>query len=155
MQTKASLTWAFAAISIFLVHAPVAVASDAANEIQVTRAMETLYIAATRDDLALFKTVTTPDFYSFDGGKRFNGEELMQLIKGQHAAGKIYVWTVTDPKVELYGRAALLTYTNRGSIQDADGTKKDVTWLESALLRKIGGDWKIHFFHSTRVPAKN
>jgi hypothetical protein len=46
---------------------------------------------------------------------------------------------------------AWITYVNRGSAEDKSG-KKDLTWLESAVLRKDAGNWRIHFFHSTRAP---
>ncbi|PYI40867.1 MAG: hypothetical protein DMF12_11805 [Verrucomicrobia bacterium] len=37
--------------------------------------------------------------------------------------------------------------------QDAKG-KKNLSWLESAVLRTENGAWRIHFFHSTRVPSE-
>jgi ketosteroid isomerase-like protein len=77
----------------------------------------------------------------------------MDLIKSAHAAGKVYVWTVNEPEVHVSGDMAWITYVNRGSIKDASGTK-DVTWLESAVLQKEKGAWRIHFFHSTRAPEK-
>lgn len=46
-----------------------------------------------------------------------------------------------------------LPSSSRGSVQDAAG-KKDVIWLESAVLLKEAGGWRIQFFHSTRVPSK-
>jgi ketosteroid isomerase-like protein len=159
VQAKASLTsgvrigLAFALVS--LLHAVGASASEATEKTRIIEAMESMYVAAANDDLAMFSRFTTPDFFSFEGGVRMSGDELMQLIKGAHAAGKVYVWRVTEPRVEVYGQAALITYINRGSIQDADGTKKDVSWLESALLKKEREAWRIHFFHSTRVPVKN
>jgi hypothetical protein len=36
-------------------------------------------------------------------------------------------------------------------LYDGSGTK-NVTWLESAFLRKENNSWRIEFFHSTRVP---
>jgi len=36
-------------------------------------------------------------------------------------------------------------------VQDASGTK-DMSWLESAFLRKEEGGWRIQFRHSSRVP---
>jgi ketosteroid isomerase-like protein len=116
----------------------------------VVRAIRTFYEAASKDDLALFHTVAA-DFYAFDGGKRFDGDALMELIRSLHAAGNSYVWTVTEPEVHLFGETALITYVNRGSIRDPSGEKAR-TWLESALLRKDHGTWRIVFFHSTRVP---
>ena len=77
----------------------------------------------------------------------------MDLIKAAHAAGKVYVWTVNEPEVHIAADIAWITYVNRGSIKDASGTK-DVTWLESAVLQKEKGMWRIHFFHSTRAPEK-
>jgi len=123
----------------------------ASDEELVVETMKTMYVAATNDDLALFHTVAAPDFYAFDVGKRFDGDALMELIKNLHAAGSIYVWRVTEPEVHVYADTALITYVNRGSVQDASG-RKDVTWLESAFLRKDEGRWRIHFLHSTRVP---
>jgi hypothetical protein len=38
-------------------------------------------------------------------------------------------------------------------VQDA-AAKKEVSWLESAVLLKEADTWHIQFFHSTRVPAK-
>jgi hypothetical protein len=75
----------------------------------------------------------------------------MALIKRVHAAGDVYVWRVTEPEVHVHGDLAWIAYVNRGSVQDAKG-KKDLTWLESAVLHRIGGAWKIRFFHATRVP---
>lgn len=132
------------------VAAPVLSDTPATDEVQIVDAMKTMYVAATNDDLALFKTVAAPTFYSFDGGKRFTGDSLMELIKNLHAAGSVYVWTVTEPEVHVSGDIAWITYVNRGSVEDKSG-RKDVTWLESAVLRKDDGTWRIHFFHSTRA----
>ena len=125
----------------------------AADQIQVTEAIRSMYAALTADDLDKFRALTAPDFYAFDVGKRFTGDALMDLIKAAHVAGKVYVWTVTDPEVHVQGDIAWITYVNKGSIKDASGTK-DVTWLESAVLRKEKDIWRIQFFHSTRAPEK-
>lgn len=131
--------------------APLFADAPATDEARIIDAMKTMYIAATNDDPALFNTVAAPDFYAFDGGKRFTGDSLMELIRKLHSAGSIYVWTVTEPEVHLSGDIAWITYVNRGSVEDKSG-KKDLTWLESAVLGKDAGTWRIHFFHSTRVP---
>jgi ketosteroid isomerase-like protein len=126
---------------------------SAADQAQVTEAIRSFFAAAASDDLAKFRSVTTPDFYAFDAGGRFASDALMDLIKTAHAAGKVYVWTVNEPEVHISADIAWITYVNRGSIKDASGTK-DVTWLESAVLQKEKGMWRIHFFHSTRAPEK-
>lgn len=121
------------------------------DEARVIEVMRTFYVAATNDDLEKFHTVVTDDFYSYDGGARFTGNELMALIKAAHASGKVFVWNVTKPEVRMHGDVAWITYVNEGSVKDAAGTK-NVSWLESAFLRKEKDAWRIEFFHSTRVP---
>ena len=126
-------------------------AGTPADQVQVVETMRTMYAAAATDDLAKFHTVAAPDFYAFDGGTRYDGDALMNTLKAVHASGKVYVWSVTQPHVESDCHLAWITYINRGSIKDASGTK-DMTWLESAVLEKHAGAWRIRFFHSTRVP---
>lgn len=118
---------------------------------QVIEAMRTMYGALTKDDLAQFRSVAAPDFYAYDGGKRFTAEALVELIRELHAAGNVFVWQVTEPEVRLHGELAWITYVNRGSLRNASGTRP-LSWLESAVLRKVDGRWRIAFFHSTRVP---
>jgi len=108
-------------------------------------------IRLTNDDDKLFHSVAAPEFYAFDGGKRFEADSLLRLIKSVHAAGQVYVWRVTDPQVRTFGETALITYVNRGSVQDRSGTKP-LEWLESAVLQKQQDAWRILFFQSTRVP---
>ncbi len=120
------------------------------------KAVETvrkMFVALTNDDVDLFKSVTSTDFYAFDVGKRFNGDELVQLVENAHASGKVYAWEVTDPEIHIDGKTAWVTYVNRGSIKDA-ASMKELSWLESAVLRKEKGVWRIHFFHSTRVVSE-
>jgi ketosteroid isomerase-like protein len=126
---------------------------SAAEQTQVIEAVRSFFAAATAEDLNKLHAVITPDFYAFEAGGRISGDALMDMIKGAHAAGKVYVWTVNEPEVHISGDMGWITYVNRGSIKDTSGTK-DVTWLESAVLKKEKGIWRIHFFHSTRAPEK-
>lgn len=124
-----------------------------ADQARVTETIRSFFAAAAADDLDKLHAVTAPDFYAFDAGGRFTRDALMDMIKTAHAAGKVYVWTVNEPQVHISGEMAWITYVNRGSIKDTSGTK-DVTWLESAVLQKEKGIWRIQFFHSTRAPEK-
>jgi ketosteroid isomerase-like protein len=133
-----------------------AVAADSpepatAEKTQVSETIRSMFAALAAEDFAKLRAVVAPDFYAFEAGGRITGDALIDLIKKAHAAGKVYVWTVNEPEVHIDGKTAWVTYVNRGSIKDASGTK-DVSWLESAVLRKEKGDWRIQFFHSTRVP---
>lgn len=122
----------------------------ATDQNQVVEAMRTMYAAAIADDLPRFHTVAAPDFYAFDGGTRYDGDALMNMIKAFHDKGTVFVWSVTQPHVESDCHLAWITYVNRGSIKDTSGTQ-ELSWLESAVLEKQSGAWRIRFFHTTRV----
>ena len=100
--------------------------------------------------MARFKSIVTDDFYSFDVGRRFDGGALAQLVIDGHKAGKKFVWTVNDPDVRINGDTAWIAYVNTGSVADAEKITP-VTWLESAMLVRNSGRWRIAFFHSTRA----
>jgi hypothetical protein len=69
-------------------------ATSSIDENRVVDTVRTLYVAAANDDLALFHAVAAPGFYAYDLGKRFTGDELMELIRSRHAAGVVYVWRI-------------------------------------------------------------
>jgi len=119
---------------------------------RVVESLRSMYAALATDDAAAFHAVTAPGFHAFEGGKRFTGDALLELIKAAHAAGKVFVWTITEPEVAVEGNVAWISYVNKGSLQDASGPH-DLQWLESAVLRREGHAWRIVFFHSTRVPS--
>lgn len=149
---------AFAALTILglsaCTHAPSTPAScpsPTAATTEVAQTMRDMYAALASDDLAGWHAATTKDFFSFDVGKRFDGDALFNVIKEQHAAGAVYEWKVNDPMVEATCNTALITYIATGSRTQA-GVTRQLSWLESATLVHDGQRWRIRFFHSTRVP---
>jgi ketosteroid isomerase-like protein len=123
-----------------------------ADQKKVVDAVSTMFAAARTEDVAKFDSAIAPGFYIFDGGSRFTGEALVELLKKQQAAGKRYEWNITEPDVHISGDTAWIAYVNQGSISDGSGTTIQ-QWLESAFLQKQGRIWKIVFMHSTRVPT--
>jgi hypothetical protein len=118
---------------------------------QVVDTVNTIFAAASTEDIAKLDSVIAPDFYIFANGMRFNGDALMAAIKTLHAAGKRNDEHVTEPDIHISGNTAWIAYVNKGSTTDASGTVNQ-NWLESAFLEKQAGTWKILFMHSTRVP---
>lgn len=125
-------------------------AESNAEESQVVEAVRSMFAAFAADDFAKFHEVAAADFYAFDGGARYQADELIEFLKKLHASGKTFAWTITEPSVHVAGEVAWITYVNDGSIGDSSGTKK-MSWLESAVLRKNNGKWRVQFLHSTRV----
>jgi hypothetical protein len=123
--------------------------ASASDAPQIVDVVKTMFVAAAKDDLTLFHSVTTSDFYAYDGGKRFDGDALMNLIKSAHDAGNVYVWSVNDPVVHVDCETAWISYVNKGSVQNDKGIMP-IIWLESVVLEKKDGQWRAHFVHSTR-----
>ena len=123
----------------------------AADQAQVVEVMRSMFVALAAEDIPKLRAILAPGFYAFEAGGRITGDALIDLMKKAHAAGKVYVWTVNDSEVHIDGSMAWITYLNRGSIKDSSETK-NVSWLESAILRKEAGNWRIQFLHSTRMP---
>jgi ketosteroid isomerase-like protein len=139
---------------VFSAHVPVAKAQQKVltnEQSQIVDAVNTIFTALQTDDAARLNSVIAPDFYIFDGGKRFNAQEVMAIFKAQHLVGKRYEWNVTEPDIHIIGNTAWIAYVNDGSISDASG-RVHQQWLESGFLEKQAGRWKILFMQSTRVP---
>jgi hypothetical protein len=113
-------------------------------------ALHRLYAAAMRIDRAAFVAELTPDFYAFDGGKRYSREAFGDLPQALHDKGETYIWNVTEPDTHISCDTAWVAYVNRGSITDESGTHPG-SWLESADLVWQHGAWKIRFFQSTFI----
>jgi hypothetical protein len=140
---------------IFFVHISAARAQQKIltnEQTQVVNTVNTIFTALQTDDAAKLDSVIAPEFYIFDGGRRFNAGEVMAIFKAQHLAGKRYEWNVTEPDVHISGNTAWIAYVNDGSISDASG-RVHQQWLESGFLEKRAGTWKVLFMQSTRVPA--
>jgi ketosteroid isomerase-like protein len=119
---------------------------------QIVETVNTIFNAIQTDDAVKLNLVISPEFYIFDGGKRFNAEQVMAIFKAQHLAGKRYEWNVTEPDIHISGNTAWIAYVNDGSISDASGRARQ-QWLESGFLEKQAGTWKVVFMQSTRVPT--
>jgi len=118
---------------------------------QIVETVNAIFTAIQTDDAAKLNSVVAPDFYIFDGGRRFNAGEVMAIFKAQHLAGKRYEWKVTEPDIHINGNTAWIAYVNDGSISDTSG-RVHQQWLESGFLEKEAGTWKVLFMQSTRVP---
>lgn len=138
---------------------PSAKAQDAAcaakpgDEAAIVATLRGMYAAAMVDDRARMRTYFAPGFYMFDGGNRYEGDSVMDLIEDSYRKGVRYVWSVTKPDVHVHCNEAWIAYVNEGSITKPGAETIPIQWLESAVLERQGGVWKMTFFQSTRVPA--
>ncbi|XXX80668.1 nuclear transport factor 2 family protein [Sorangium sp. So ce134] len=101
----------------------------------------------TRKDFARMKTLTTPDFIIYENGKVMDNDGLIEIIKGSPIAKATF--SLDDVRVNVDNNSGTMIYINHGKFakDDASATTRD--FLESAVFKKVGNEWKLHFVHST------
>jgi hypothetical protein len=115
---------------------PIAGAQDAA----VTAQMNAFFHALGTGDTAALESIVTPDFYMFEHA-RWTADTLLRLMPRMHGQQ----WSLEDVHVTTTKSFAYITYENHGVTTPG-------LWLESAVLRRRHGTWRIAFMHSTRMP---
>lgn len=108
-----------------------------------------MYDALRTGDIAAFRRVTTARFYSYDGGNRYDGVALAELVRDARAKGTQIIWSVGELDTQVACDVAWSQWENKGSV-GRPPQFKPVRWLESAVFVREGGQWKIDFFHSHR-----
>jgi hypothetical protein len=119
---------------------------------EIERVVQAFYDALRKEDEETFQRLTTSSFYSFDGGKRYAGVELVKLVRDARARGVELNWSVGPLDTHVGCGMAWATWENVGSA-GVPPQVQPVRWLESAVLVRQGNAWKIDFFHSTRAAA--
>ncbi len=89
-------------------------------------------------------------FYAFDGGKRFEGDALVQLVEKLRQSGVVIRWNLGPVDVHVSGDLAWAAWDNHGSVGKPPA-EAPVSWQESAVLKRENGAWRIVFLHSNRV----
>ena len=105
-------------------------------------------------DAGKLKSNATDDFLLLENGHVWNMDTLVNKMNDPKNAGIKRVNKFQFIKTEQNGNIAWVSYHNTADFSLYE-KKQTVHWLESAVLRKDNGCWKIKLLHSTRiVPAK-
>lgn len=124
--------------------------SDAGAAAAVSDTIRGLYVALAREDQAAFDRATAPSFYAFDGGQRFRGVELLDLVRDARKAGMMFEWNPGTIDARVSCDMAWASWENVGRAGPAS-SPEPVTWLESAALARRDGRWVIEFLHAGRA----
>lgn len=120
---------------------------------EIERTVHAFFHALRKEDKVAFQRLTTTSFYSFDVGKRFAGTKLVDVVRDAHARGVQLNWTIGPLDTQLRCGVAWSAWENVGSAGIPPDVRP-VRWLESAVLVRQDGNWKIDFFHSQRATEK-
>ena len=120
---------------------------------EIEQTVHDFFDALRKEDKVAFQRLTTTSFYSFDGGERFPGTELVDVVRDAHARGVQLNWSIGPLDTKLRCDVAWSAWENVGSAGIPPDVRP-VRWLESAVLVRQNGSWKIDFFHSQRAAEK-
>ncbi len=142
-------TWlgTFCAIVAILGATP-ALASDEAAAIKA--AIEENYAAYSSFDEARYRSTTTEDFLLLEHGELIDREGDVASM-ARPGTGFRRTDLFDFGQVKIAGSTAYAVYTLRSEIHDDRRGTRDREWLESAILRREDGQWKMALLHSTRV----
>jgi len=111
-----------------------------------------------RGDPYGFADLSAPDVTYFDTGtpKRLDG---LEALKAEYAkrAGKIHydVMDFIDPRIQVHGDAAVLTYRFLSTSLNPDGSIRSRTpWNCTEVFAKIDGSWKIVHTHWSYINGR-
>ena len=98
---------------------------------------------------AKLKEHCTADFLLLEVGEVWNMDTLISKISRMRHVNFKRVNTFSFIRTEQQGDIAWTSYHNTADFA-VDDRKRSVNWLESAVLVREAGKWKIKLLHSTR-----
>jgi ketosteroid isomerase-like protein len=116
----------------------------------VKTAIEGNYAAYSSFDEVRYRSTTTDDFLLLEHGELIDREgDVASMAKTGTSFRRSDRFEFSTVKVE--GDVAWAIYTLKSEIYDDKRGSRDREWLESAILRREDGQWKMALLHSTRV----
>ncbi|WP_437600887.1 nuclear transport factor 2 family protein [Sorangium sp. So ce590] len=109
--------------------------------------IEAYFDCISRKDFARMRALTTPDFILFENGKVIDHDGLIDIIKKSPIVKADY--SFDNFKINVDNNSGTAVYFNHGEFVTNDSSQLTRDWLESAIFKKVGNEWKLHFAHST------
>jgi ketosteroid isomerase-like protein len=83
--------------------------------------------------------------FNSDYSTRVEGKALAMKLSeaGSKGAGRVLAAEMLNPKVQVYGDVAILSYNYAGVVSNKDGESKPARAKTSRVYAKQGGKWKL------------
>ena len=119
-----------------------------AEKQNVEEVIRSFYDAATTHNFQGIRDVCTDDYILFESGQVMNVEDFINFITPFKGATMTY--NLEDVKVNVEGSVAWVRLRSKAKMTMGEQVM-DYEWVESGVLKKQEGIWKIAFYHSTTV----
>ncbi len=113
--------------------------------------VQALFSAMSAVDHVEMKSLVTSDFQLLEAGEDWTIEDLIKVINPSKYKRRNY-FNVINTKV--IGQVAWVSYWNKANFNNGKDSES-AAWLESAIMIKNNGDWKIQLLHSTRIKPES
>lgn len=113
------------------------------------RPVKELFAAMSKHDGQAMHETSTDDFQLLEHGEDWTMQQLVDAVqpKGQPYERKNFFCQI---RAREKGDVAWISYWNKAEIY-RDSEVRTIVWLESAVMVKEEGRWKIQLLHSTRL----
>lgn len=113
-------------------------------------AIQQIFDALSTGDVKKMESVVTPDVKILEHGVVWTMDSIRFYLGKKRPDDYKRVNTFDFFQSEVSGKMAFVSYFNRADIH-ANNKDRIVKWLESAVLVKDNGSWKVKMLHSTRL----
>jgi len=100
-------------------------------------------------DEADYRTFVTDDYVLLENGELMDVEDDLKMMRSR-PSGYARKDAFDFQSVRVHGDVAYATYFLESEIAD-DTRIQQRRWLESAVLRRLDGRWRVALLHSTRI----
>ena len=107
-----------------------------------------------RVDRDYYRTFMTDDYLLLENGELLDVAGDVALLDGL-APDHVRTDTFDFRHVRVDDDHANAVYFLEASMNDSKQGPRHRRWLESAVLRKVGGQWRVAILHSTRINPPN
>lgn len=132
-------------VSTFFAHAQ---NNLSAKEKLVQKTVTGMFQALADRDLVQLKHYCTEDILLLENGSVWNLDTLVQKVSQNAATDFKRINKIEFIETKISGKIAWTTYNNQAEIA-SNGKRAVINWLETAILIKEDGRWKIRTLHVT------
>ena len=121
-----------------------------ADSLSAQQSVVRLFDGIAEIDSAKIVANVTKDFLLLEDGLVWNMDSLVKAIKPMKYQDFKRTNEFRFLSQELTGVTGWIAYYNTAHVQ-FNGQKRDINWLESAVVVKENDTWKVKMLHSTRL----
>lgn len=115
------------------------------------RPVNQLFLAMSQVDHNKMKSEVLDNFVLLEHGEVWNIDDLISVVKPSEYKRTNY-FSIIDSS--YHSNIAWINYWNKGNFDNSKNSL-DIVWLESVVVIKAQGVWKLAQMHSTRLEKEN